>query len=307
MWSRAGHCIMGAALTCAAGVLVEVSQASACSVAGCLAAQIHITGEERTVPANASGVFFAAPYDLYWERAALTDPPMLERLDAPGSDELTASYGSIHPDAWWGTSIISIGGLEDGGEYRLGVEADCDGGGTAIRAFTASAPAEVPAALGRLRVERTGRGEVWVEVHTGSCNAPYETTVAALAVELAEEAAPWKDLLLYETWVDGALWRPSASLVPVHRLGPWQGQSHGDTLFANCGPGELADGHGGLEPGSHIVQMRARLPGGPTLATDEVTVNLKCGGGCAMGGPLGQRAPVWLVLLLLAGLGRPGR
>lgn len=101
-----------------------------------------------------------------------------------------------------------------------------------------------------------------------------------VSVEHAESVEPWRDLLAYETWVDGKPWGPAVSATNL-RAGEFSdadapsfvpggsniAEARGeDLLVGSCPPGNLVAGQR-VAPGKHMVEIRARVPGSATTLT----------------------------------------
>lgn len=164
-------------------------------------------------------------------------------------------------------------------DQRLRVEAadTCAIGG--YRPFAASIEvtdaAPVPATLGALSATTPRRGPLTIAHDGGGCSREADVVYADVSLSLNAQAAPWADLLLYETLVDGQPYRPADSMIhtpPPHES--WQGRGR-DRLFVVCDPS--AGDAGGLLAGAHEVQLVGRLPGSDArIVSDTVQVTLRC-------------------------------
>jgi len=192
----------------------------------------------------------------------------------------------------------------------------------------AAAPADPPAALGVLTADAVTRGPLEV-ASDGPCQWTVDASMVRVSLELDAVALPWADLLAYETRVNGAPWTPSAFSGWGFPAGSsWVGRGE-DLLFAICSEPVYAE-HAFLLPGTHTVELKARLPGTDVVLTSNtITVALTCAGsggevpdpeggvpapdsrgaagGCTAtgGGPALPAALVLALLALLAGA-RPG-
>jgi len=134
----------------------------------------------------------------------------------------------------------------------------------------------LPTGLGTVEVGAVQVGPLVVGTSSGSCSTEANTVYADVRLELSKEANPWRDLLEYETLVNGKRVVMSESI----NVGPqpwmsWVGRGK-DRLYALCG-----DSHGfeGVGPGRHSVQFRARVAGTETVVlSEEATLELVCPG-----------------------------
>jgi uncharacterized protein (TIGR03382 family) len=203
-----------------------------------------------------------------------------------------------------GTSYLltdhNVCGDEDDGPFQLD-------GPTAM--FQVGPAAPLPTQLGSLRAGAVAVAPLQVSANA-SCDANVDAARAAIDLEFAAEAAPWREVLQFETWVDGKPWTPSHSSVESHVPGTsWIGRGS-DIVYRVCHASDFDRPNvynAGLEAGSHVVEMRAHLPGTTLeVRSDSVTVELACAadvpdavdrGGCSAGGSPG------LISLGAVGLG----
>lgn len=279
---------------------VAARPAAACSSSLC--AQGHfVPGDGVTVPANLRA--------LYWR-------PMNSQGD-PASVTLTTAAGvpvafTAQPEANGDHVLRLDADLVPGTTYVLADGSACPGNpmqpGPRVT-FTAGAASSPSGFLGELTQQPAGRGTIELETRGGSCSSDAEVDSASISVVLGAEAAPWRDVLQYQTFVDGAAWRPRASLFQDVAPGAsWRGRG-ADLVYTICASEDPS--LTGLDPGPHTVTMSAAIPGFATgFQTEGVTVELDCDappatcddepcddGGCAMSG---RGAAPWLVLALVA-------
>ncbi|MBL8626031.1 MAG: hypothetical protein JNK64_32245 [Myxococcales bacterium] len=265
--------------------------AAACSGDDCRPGYL-VPADGATVPANLPAVV--------WEprpSPAAPDPGVVQLVTAAAPSTaipLAASGGG------GGALELSLGGpLDPGAAYAL-VDATTVAGTCPppLRAtFTAAAAAPLPTRLGATVLEQVTRGEVTQPTTAGSCWVTAQADRAHVRIALAPEAEPWRDVLLYETIVDGGPWAPRASLRSSYPPGAsWQGRGV-DLVFHAC-PNDV--GITGVSAiGLHTIEFTARIPGTATvLRSDPVQVALPCAaaedagsavgaderGGCAAGG-----------------------
>jgi hypothetical protein len=179
--------------------------------------------------------------------------------------------------------------------------------------FRAGPAASLPVALGSLTMTDGGVGPLEVATISGSCSSDVAAAQDSIELALAQDAAPWQDALMFETFVDGTPWSPRRALNIANVPGTsWQGRGV-DLVFSVCETDDPGGALDGVEVGTHTVEMRARVPGTTTVLTSTaVTIDLQCAGaagssdssGCSAN--RGARAP-WLLLALLPILRRRGR
>ncbi|MBK9645016.1 MAG: hypothetical protein IPO67_07680 [Deltaproteobacteria bacterium] len=238
----------------------------ACSPHPCHPAA-SVPGDGASVPANLSAIALlrsgCAPFDeprgLTVEGGAAV--PVVEEASAthPGVLLVRPQEGALRP----GSRVI-LGGA---GDQR----------GPRALHLNLTAPAPPPVALGALSVDPHERGPVVVATDSGACSEALDAASAKVSLTLHPSAEPWRDAFLFETWVDGQLWRPSASLPePAPFGGSWVGRGQ-DLIYAACTPDHHAPVS--LSPGPHRVELVASLPGAPDQSwrAGPVEVVLRCG------------------------------
>ncbi len=237
-----------------------------------------------TLPANAGGVFLNpghGPGDL-----GLPTPELI--LAAPGSEAvgLTVLPSDRSVGVFLRTVVHTPDALPVGATLTLRAGSRCDAfyagdSGTPapieVRSWTITEAVPLPTTLGTLQVTvgpRTVPQPTW----DGSCDVQEATVGASVDLTLASDAAPWSDVFVYETVVDGAVFLPIVTASPFNGYsgqsqafgGSWLGRGT-DFVFANCGAV-----HGGVAPGAHTVFLRGILPDGTIVTTNESTFELTC-------------------------------
>ena len=261
-----------------------------------------VPGHNATIPENAPG--------LYW-RPSVRD---LRRAD-PSTVRLVR-YGDTTPipvtpvaqgDDW---VLVPQAPLVAGTQYVLEESQECNGGPGARAVFTVGPSAPLPTTLGRITYNGHAQPTELEVAAGGSCSLLVDVEYILAYVDRSPDVAPWKDLLLYETLVDGAPWRNQTSLNVLPEPGAsWRGRGE-DLLYRICEPSTHTLSPG-LAPGSHEVAFRATLPGAQlTLETPADRIEVMCSGepqpmqidndaaGCASTTP-GSGAFVLVVALLL--------
>ncbi|MCB9700538.1 MAG: hypothetical protein H6711_01450 [Myxococcales bacterium] len=157
-----------------------------------------------------------------------------------------------------------------------------------------------------LRVGAQRVSKLSVLTLSGSCSRRIRAASVRIKAKLPPALDPFLGYLLVETYVDGRLWRPRASLCEdLPRGRSWLSKAKGpgvDVIFSQC-PGELGeppsmtsaplfgdpDGTSfhGVAPGDHHVQMIVSSPDGRFQVTSEaVRVHLSCDRGSTRSTPL---------------------
>lgn len=235
-----------------------------------------------------------------------------------GEPELRAASGEVKPltlENDDGLLLLRAEGLTPGG-YTLKTPAHCryvygerDRDHTE-RSFTLGPEAPLPTALGALRVTPGQEAKLEVSTGVGSCSLEVPAATVEVVLEPHASAEPWMPALLFTTLVDGKRWFAAHDLNAEYAPGAsWRGRGQ-DLLFTACG--EDADWvDGSLPPGTHTVQLQARLAGQDAMWTsDEVQVELQCppegipapkerGGLCASGPARGGVGWIGFVLGLV--------
>lgn len=270
-----------------------------------------------TLPANAGGVFMTLGFIHHRDISILPTPGL--RLspagESPSDLSVTVVDHSIAP--FLRHAIRTDALLPVGATLTLRAANPCDllysdGGVPAladVASWTVTDAVPLPTTLGTLGVEVVASGTVPQPTLNATCDEPMTTTYADLVLAPSTEAAPWSDLFVYETLVDGEVFLPTVSISPFNGYsgqsqafgGSWRGRGI-DRVFARCG--SMTNG---LPEGTHGVSMRARLPDGTVVTTAEVSIRLTCppdgtlhGSGCSVPTARGQSAMPGFALLAAA-------
>jgi hypothetical protein len=286
----------------------------ACSPAPCRPGTLTPVND-ATVPANLPA--------FYWDplTGAVTSPPdpsqiIFARAATPTTPlPLTATK---LPDGAY--LLAPKQPLTPGTDYVLKDQNTCGSLAGPSVAFRAASTAPLPTSLGTLTETMNRTGSITVESGGGACSGEAEAHQIEIALQPSADALAWKDVLHFETIVDGRLWSSASSAVTwVPPGSSWRGRGV-DLLYLVCKSDDeyIADG---LAAGPHEIVMRATLPGTTTVVqSSPLTIQLECadagpsdmddpdgaGGGCAASGP---GSASWLLLLgpLAALLGRGRR
>ncbi len=272
----AGTSATGAvALTFAAVTLLFAwgpGRAAACEPMPCL--EGYVVPSSGTLPASFGKILWAPTRDLAGGPEADRSAVHLFRSNGAREEGVPVSFED-GPDG--ATFIRPTGGFVVGASYRLEAPQTCIAGSsrTLHASFTVTANAPPPRTLGTMRAD-FGRGALTVATASGSCATSVEAAWADVTLAPSPEAAPFRDVLLYETLVDGTPFHASASLGTIAPPGSsWVGRGI-DRIFTRCHTDNPA-AFVGLTAGTHRVSMRARLPGDSVvIESGPVTVELSC-------------------------------
>lgn len=172
--------------------------------------------------------------------------------------------------------------------------------------FSVTPTAPLPSDLGALVAEPPRMGQLDLVDESGTCSD--QTPIDEVMVQLmpSAEAAPWFDVLHFETWVDGRPWSYETYLGYFRAPGESPVGRGEDRVFQDCS----ASGASGLAEGKHVVTMHATLPGTTLVAVSSpVEVSLQCDNGPSASGcsATGSGAAPWLGLALLVVIRRARR
>lgn len=246
-----------ATATAATATLISRS-AGACSQPSCIQGRFT-PGDGVTVPANLPAIHWrptisfgtAMPDPSLVTLATTTDPttPLAFTATAlPGGDYLLVPDQSLVA----GTSYIVKDGKTCGQTPGPSVT------------FTAGPTAPRLTQLGTLTAVAANVSPLTVPTGSGSCTTNVSADQATVDLALAPEAMPWLHAMLFETVVDGTVWRSQASV----DVSPWTGIGV-DRIYHVCATSDPGASLG-LDAGSHDVTLRASLPGSTTVVTSTV-------------------------------------
>ncbi len=255
-----GLITFGVPLLAALALFTHPAPADACS--GCSQPGL-VPGPDGTVaPINALGVLWG-PYPI---TQPLGDDDLPRLFEVGSGLELALEQVPLGPDIY----LVPGAALELGESYRFEVpESGCVE--ATSRTLVAGEPLEFPAGLGVLTATEPSSAPITLAGGVG-CSEQVDVVYVRVELELVPALAPFEELLMYETYVDGERWRPTVGSFDEPAPGEtWRGRGV-DLIYATCN-----DGVGGsAEP--HLVQMRARLAGAPEIAieTEPIEVVLNC-------------------------------
>lgn len=307
---------VASAVSAAALTLVVAPRAADACSASCNWDGYFVPGDGATVPANLPAI--------YWRpRGDASEPtPAMVTLTTAADPGTPLAFTATRAGDGGHYLLVPDAPLVPGTQYILSDANGCDydgPSGEGPRAtFTVGPEAPLPTGLGAMTVANLPTRSETLATSSGSCSIPVTTISAEVAIDYAQasDAAPWRDVLHFTTFVDGQRWFALGSILSTVSPGAsWAGRGV-DRLVAVCRydfdvpPGSPPPSGFGLPEGEHQVQLRATLPGTDlALATETEDVLLRCppilpdddasedGGGCST--TPGSGAP-WAVVLALA-------
>ena len=260
--------VLSAVLGVIAFAAIDAQTAEACSPPSCW--QGYFTpGEGATVPANLPAIVWRPVRN---STNAAPDAARVSLTTAAGvAVPLT---GTVLASGDWVFTIDEP--LLEGTSYVLRDLNTCVDQLGPTAAFRAVAPAPLPTALGSVAAQAHQLGQLEVGTRSGSCSVMVDADQVGVELALPAATVPWRDVLLYETLVDGRSWQPIRSLRQSLPAGEsWSGRGT-DRVYATCGIPD-GDGFTGVAEGTHEVTMQATLAGTSlVLSADPLAVELAC-------------------------------
>ncbi len=242
--------------------LGSVKPADACSPPPCWQGSL-VPADGATIPANAPA--------LYWRPSSGASPATI-KLTVAGTGAPVAVTEVVEGQ----NMVLALAEpLVPGTQYILEETNECQYQSPVRSTFTAGPTASVPTTLGTTAREAIQHGELSIATASGSCSVEVDAAHATITLAHSADATPWKDLLLYETLVDGQRWSPAPAINVSMPVGAsWRGRGR-DELYRVC---EDNQGEGrGLAEGTHQATFRASIPGSATtFAASEVSVEIAC-------------------------------
>lgn len=250
--------------------------ADACS-ASCNDPGFFVPGDGATVPANLPGIFWRPRYDLFNTPPNVANVRLTTAADPGTALPFTAQMLGDHQYL-----LVPDAPLVAGTSYIATDSTMCAGGVPSPTVTFAVGPsAPLPTTLGTLAITDLPPQTEAIASSGGSCTLQALADTVAVSIDYfaVPEAAPWRDVLHFETRVDGQPWNARASILQSIAPGAsWAGRGV-DRLYTVC---RVEDPFGQsatfeLAEGAHTVQLRATLPGtNLSLATDTPMVSLAC-------------------------------
>ena len=246
--------------------------ATACSGPLCLRGAV--LPSEGTLPSNMVVLLWRKPSDQGLSLA--NDAATLVQRTTTGDLPIAWSPVEVAP---WLVKVVPDVPLAPGTMLVFSYDATC--GETSERVETELTVSELalrPSSLGALVVEKR-RGTI-EEAGGSACKNRFDAVYADLRVDLASEARPYADVILYERIIDGdprgnfqvpdatSMWGATPPAFGGSRLGRGI-----DRIYASCDPKAYAPTGW---PGKHRVKLRGTLPDGTVIHSEEVEVDLRC-------------------------------
>lgn len=280
--------------------------ADACSAPACWPGAF-LPAEGVQVPANLPGIVWQPTASNLGDPAEATNV-VLATADAPTTP---LPFTAMPLGTAGAYVLVPDAPLAPGTAYVVRDGNACGDTLGPTTSFTTAGDAPLPSSLGTIYTSYT-RGPLEVGTSSGSCSTEVDAAIVDLELELDAGALPWRDALVYETFVDGQPWRATASINVRSAPGTsWVGRGK-ERLYRVCSAQDTSVGEG-LTAGPHEVTIVATVPGSSVVvATQTATVDLSCGGlppecidepalcgdnengGCAAG----RGGSAWAVLLL---------
>jgi hypothetical protein len=161
--------------------------------------------------------------------------------------------------------------LVPGTSYVITDRNTCDTGSALRAVFHAGPTAPLPTSLGSLSRTAGTVATLALKPPGGTCQMPFEADQVMIGLEVAADAAPWRDALLLQTDVDGKPWSAPNNLSQREAPETTWGGTGVDLVFRGCVPDT-----GGLSAGVHTVVMTGVIPGVATSLSSADMIALAC-------------------------------
>ncbi|UQA62233.1 hypothetical protein [Polyangium aurulentum] len=258
-------------------LLLVPDDARACSPGGCRTGVLVPSGGD--VPASLPAVLWSPERDFFSSEPIPIDPTQIELVQLTANGEVPVqATATVREDGLY--LIAPAAPLLPDADYALRAGQFCSLAPpepwptTATLHTTSAAP--LPTTLGKLSVYAVKQGPLNVGTVSGGCIATITAASARIELGLAADAAPWRNVLMYQTIVDGVPWQGSSGPSDFSLGGSWQGRGK-DLVYTACENSGEPFGVVGLSPGTHSVKMLATLPGSDVaLETEELSFELTC-------------------------------
>lgn len=263
-----------AAALLAAGIIAAPSSALPCSIAQC--GDGLVTPYAGPVPANMPAfVWHPATHVNDSQLSPTPEASHIELVELDGSTETSVPVQIAKVDFGWlpAWEILPQQELSENANYELRTQAYCSQEEGLSATFSTGARADLPTSLGKL-VADAGFVDS-LRIHTSACESTVDAYQVPIRVDLSAEAEPWKNVLMWETFVDGKSWIPGHSAAEFEPPGEsWEGRGV-DLITSTCDDDWDSQG---LDPGTYTVEMKATIPGtNVELSTDPIDVTIDCG------------------------------
>jgi hypothetical protein len=264
----------------AATALPVASPAHACSGPSCAqTGMLPLAG--GSMPANAVQLIWRRSQIFASERASELH---LYVVEGGTRRELAFTVASLPGDAS-GSLYRVVPSTQIAAGSELAVEADelCLAEGAPFTSSLRVGPAApAPSSLGKLEIESRSQELVPLWVTSGECYRSVKVASVRTRVALSAAAQPYADLLRYELQVDGQPyasqeaapdWRHQQS---PPRIGTSVLGRGAERIYHVCESDAAVPATSGVAEGEHRAQMFALLPDGTRIASDEITLELRC-------------------------------
>jgi len=171
-----------------------------------------------------------------------------------------------------GRELHLLGALASNTTYRIDWIDSCGFPGNPSTSTFQTGPENVdfPESLGVLASNHVGLGRVRLS-YDGCETEDNLSDRVEIDLVLSATAEPWKDVLIFQTTVNGVPWSPS-NLQARPPGASWVGRAK-DLIYLDCESPYQQN----LKAGVHTVQMEARLPGDDrVLLSNSVEVSVHC-------------------------------
>lgn len=246
------------AIMASLGIAASSFEAHACEGEPCIDGYVYppVGG---VVPLNARGFLIRPTMEFYESDISQAHIRLLDPTGTPVP--LTFDTTTFAPAVFVGWDNL------ERGTYTITSSAACqDERPDIVTTFTVQGLAPLASTLGRIVVSPMRVGRVAV-ADSALCTGHVEAAYYDLEVELAPDADRWRDVILYQTIVDGDPWSPTVSIFDEPKIGSsWAGRGR-DRIFMPCGTGRAV---------TRTVQVLATVPGIGGMATPPVTLTLDC-------------------------------
>lgn len=254
-------------------LLLPALEARPCSAPVCQDSDLVGRG---TVPLNTAALVWTPYQPFIGDPGTITTSSV--SLVASDGERVPVRLGAAIPDAYYAWEIAPERALREGITYQLEQPSFCGASSAppSLGPIVVGPAAPLPTTLGALTVETATVG--WLDIpHGASCATAAMSAHAGIELALSAEALPWRDALVFETYVDGQRWKPQRYTnrrVPAGES--WSGRGR-DRVYGVCPSTSFFDQRGVPLDVPHTVVMRATLPGtAVALETAPVTVMLSC-------------------------------
>ena len=287
-------------------VAAAPSVADACSPPPCWPS-FFTPGNGTTVPANLPAIHWRPGSGF---GTGPSDPSKVVLVNAAAPNRALPFTATKLPDGAY--AIVPDRPLTAGSTYVITDQTIC-GTMPMTSMFQVTAAAPLPTELGALAETENLIGPLQLASSGGACSAEVDAHRIGIELQLVAAASAWRDVLHFETLVDGQVWTASRSAPSVVPPGAsWSGRGI-DLLYRVCKTADDSVSEG-LATGAHEVVLRATLPGSTTVVeSSPLAVDIECtgdvvpdpdgdkdgDGGCDAGG---SGSSSWLLLGALAAL-----